>query len=291
MAARAGDDMSVRDDRLPPFAWLDLRALDLIREGAPSAQVASVRNIYAALTESASRALDPQQASFKTTRAALAHLAGVSTKTVDRSCAILGELGILSIEPRVDDDGRTLPSIYRLVRGDMKSPPLDAGRDTESPPITRPSSNGKKEEQPMAEIAHVRFNGKVVADRIVEQASKAVESWASATGQKLRTLDGRGKPTESLKRVMGSMLSFPEVVDLWPAMIEAALADPWWHDDAPGIGVVFGERVREGMIAKAQRPAIAAMAPNVHQIRANPITRPGRVDWGHVAETLEAQGL
>jgi hypothetical protein len=144
--------MSVRDDRLPPFAWLDLKALDRIREQCPSAQVASVRNIYAALTESASRALDPQQANFKTTRSALAHLAGVSTKTVDRACAILTELGILAIEPRVDDDGRTLPSVYRLVRGgDTESPRGDGRKDTESPPITRARDEKKKnEERPSA---------------------------------------------------------------------------------------------------------------------------------------------
>jgi hypothetical protein len=40
-----------------------------------------------------------------------------------------------------------------------------------------------------------------------------------------------------------------------------------------------------------ERPALAAAAGNVHRIGGNPVTRPGRVDWGAVAETLEAQGL
>lgn len=63
------------------------------------------------------------------------------------------------------------------------------------------------------------------------------------------------------------MLDFPEVVGLWPAMIDRALAAPWWSDDAPGVGVVFGPNVRERMIEQAKRPAMpAASAPNVHPI-------------------------
>jgi hypothetical protein len=262
--------MSVRDDRLPPFAWLALDALTTIRDKAPSAQVASTRNVYVALAEAASRALDGQQARFKTTRAELAHLAGVSTKTVDRCCAILAEIGLLSVDARVDDDGRTLPSVYRLSRGDIMSPPLVSGEDTESPPITHAGRNGKKTEAPTAQIAReaITYRGKRVPAAVADAATVAVTSWAQRTGQTLRPLTARGKPTESLTRVIGAMLDFPEVVELWPAMIDRALAAPWWSDDAPGVGVVFGPNVRERMIEQAKRPAIAASAAgNVHHIR------------------------
>jgi hypothetical protein len=212
--------MSVRDDRLPPFAWLALDALTTIRDKAPSAQVASTRNVYVALAEAASRALDGQQARFKTTRAELA--------------------------------------------------PLVSGEDTESPPITHAGRNGKKTEAPTAQIAReaITYRGKRVPAAVADAATVAVTSWAQRTGQTLRPLTARGKPTESLTRVIGAMLDFPEVVELWPAMIDRALAAPWWSDDAPGVGVVFGPNVRERMIEQAKRPAIAASAAgNVHHIR------------------------
>jgi hypothetical protein len=264
--------MSVRDDRLPPFAWLDLQALDRIRAEAPSAHVASVRNVYAALTESASRARDPQQQHFRTTRAQLAHIAGVSVKTIDRACAILIDIGILAVEARTDEDGRTLPSIYRLLRGgDTMSPPGATGEDTMSPPITRPRNIERTKEGPSDHTSGnpaVKFNGKRVPDEVAAQAMKAVETWASKTDQTLRGFTRTGKQTDSLTRVVGAMLDYPEVLELWPTMIDRALERPWWSEPDPGVGVVFGPTVVEKSINHARRPAGLMLATqNVRPFR------------------------
>jgi hypothetical protein len=253
--------MSVRDARSRPWLWLGLDALDIIR------------NVYMALAESATRAFDPDHASFKTTRAELAHLAGVSTKTVDRACAILAELGLLEMLPQSDIDGRTLPSLYRMGRGgDTKSPRGVVPEDTESPPITRTRDKGKNQEtEPTAQIARepaVKFRGRKAPPDVATASLAALDRWNERTGQTLKPFDGRGKTSSSLSVIVGTMLDYPEAVTLWPDMIDRALACPWWSDDAPGTGVVFGGKVRERMIQQAQRPAIAATSGgNVHAIR------------------------
>lgn len=189
-----GGRMSVRDDRLPPFAWVALDALDKIRAEVPGAHAASVRNVYTALAEAASRELDPSQAQFKTTRAQLAHLAGVSVKTVDRACATLAEIGLLVVEARQDGAGRTLPSIYRLRRageGDTVSPPLVTGEDTVSPPITRAGNTAKKKEPPTGDDARARADDwPPEAERVIGHAAlggvfSVLESLARENGAKV----------------------------------------------------------------------------------------------------------
>jgi len=263
------------DGRRAPFAWFDLSAMQRIREQCPPAQTASVRNVYAALVESASRAYDPKHDGFKTTRAELAHLAAVSTKTVDRACAELVTLGLLDVQPQADEAGRSLPSVYALKSdgGDTESPPSDAAADSESPPSTRTGSEGKKEETlPTAEIARgqirvvetVKFRGRPVKGDIVRAAMDACDDWGRRTNQTVRTFDGTGAATTSLTRVVGAMLKFPEVVELWPAMIGARLAKPWWTDGNPGVGVVFGPNVVEASIEMAQNPQAARQNGNGH---------------------------
>jgi hypothetical protein len=284
--------MSVRDDRLPPFAWLDLKALDRIREQCPSAQVASVRNVYAALTESASRALDPQQANFKTTRAALAHLAGVSTKTVDRACAILVEIGILAIEPRVDDDGRTLPSVYRLIReGDTESPRGSRRTDTESPPIARTRDEKKKNEERPSAGSRAKDASQTLPDdfpedltqhardvfrvlRSVAEQYNAKEVTPRAVGHAIMSAPGRRYVEEAHKMAAWCQSTSKPVRDV-VSRYQRWLGNADIYSGVESLGV-----------------PIAAKAGGLNGgSHLKLVNGRERVDWGAIGRELEAKGL
>jgi hypothetical protein len=150
---------------------------------------------------------------------------------------------------RDTDEGSSATRTQNKTKDEEHSPSYDGGdRATESAKV-------------------VRYSGRAVPPAVAVAAERAVAAWGDATGQRLRFLDARGKLTQSASRIVGAMLSYPEVVELWQPMIARALASPWWSDDRPGVGVVFGPNVVERSLAAAQAPAIAAMGPNVHAIR------------------------
>jgi DNA-binding Lrp family transcriptional regulator len=145
-------------------------------------------------------------------------------------------------------------------------------------PSKEPSTTVQKNER-----ARMRYRGRAVPAPVVEAAQAALVGFSEATGQRLRDFDGRGQPTESLKRIVGAMLSFPDVVEKWPAMVARSLADPWWTDDAPGVGVIFGPNVVERALAAVDRPAMPA---NVSPIRRRGNGRSTAADYQSLKGTM-----
>jgi hypothetical protein len=161
---------------------------------------------------------------------------------------------------------------YRLAMGGGDSPPVaptPAGGGKFAPegvaPVQpEPSKEPSKEPSGVARARatpSVRYRGKPVPRRVVDAALGALDEWAGCTAQTVRAFDGQGKPTDSLTRVIGAMLSFPEVVELYARMIDAATRRPWWEGSNPGVGVVFGPRVVERMIEQAKRGGEGGGAP------------------------------
>lgn len=155
-------------------------------------------------------------------------------------------------------------------------PPLSASQRSENRTAETPSLIDATVSEPSREGAReggeskptVRHGGRKVSAVVADASQAALAHWNERTGQALKPFNGRGKVSESLRVIVGAMLDYPEAVTLWPDMIDAALRSPWWTDDAPGPGVVFGGKVRERMVQQAQRPAIAAGAGgNVHRMR------------------------
>jgi hypothetical protein len=100
----------------------------------------------------------------------------------------------------------------------------------------------------------VRYGRDVVPTEVVSDAMAALEHFNAATGRACRPFTERGKPSESLKRILGAMLDYPQARGLAPAMIDAALRDPWWSGPA-STGVIFGPNVVERSIEQAERPS------------------------------------
>jgi hypothetical protein len=171
-----------------------------------------------------------------------------------------------------DGVGRNGTTCYRLTMsgGADRAPRAKDGTQRAQNPASRGEGSAPKPSKEPSGIvqrderARMRYRGRVVPEPVVEAAQAALAGFSDATGQRLRDFDGRGQPTESLKRIVGAMLSFPDVVEKWPAMVARSLADPWWTDDAPGVGVIFGPNVVERALAAADRPATTA---NVTPIR------------------------
>lgn len=202
----------------------------------------------------------------------IADEAGIgSIATIRKHLATLESEGIITREPRHVGSGRQTSSRIVLLyvaathsggsgyAGGSGGPapagagdPLQGERGTTLKPQNEATTEATTVAGPRV-VERVRYNGKEVRGEVVRAAIGAVETWAARTSQTVRTFDGQGKATDSLKRVVGAMLSFPEVVELAPAMIDAALSRPWWEGRAPGVGVVFGPRVVERMIEQAKR--------------------------------------
>lgn len=115
----------------------------------------------------------------------------------------------------------------------------------------------------------VMFGRQRVPAPLVQDAMRALEHFNELTGRECRPFTARGKPSESLKRIIGAMLDHPEARVLWRRMIEHTLADPWW-DGPPSTGVIFGPGVVEQSIARAHQrrvvPSSRHLTPTGHAI-------------------------
>lgn len=133
------------------------------------------------------------------------------------------------------------------VHADAGGSPRSEGGQ-ELPPVDSRPGNAS------ARPREVRFRNRAVPRRLVEAGVEALAYFAECTGQSLTPFDGTGAASASLKRVLGGMVAHPRAADIWREMIDACLADPWWRDERPGVGVVFGPNVIEQSIAKAGQP-------------------------------------
>ena len=124
----------------------------------------------------------------------------------------------------------------------------------------------------------VKRNGRKVPPMLIADAMRALEHFNAQTGRQCQPFTGRGKPSESLSRIIGAMLDYPAVRIEWRRMIDRCLAEPWW-DGPASTGCIFGPRVVEQSLAKAtslERPAVPLRG----------LTPSGRA----IAKLLAAQG-
>jgi len=91
----------------------------------------------------------------------------------------------------------------------------------------------------------VRYGKSAVPAAQLALAEQALAFFNQYSGSQLRARKGNGQPSESLKRIIGAVLAYPDVpLEGWRAAIEAALAEPWWQG-RPSVGCVFGPNVVE----------------------------------------------
>lgn len=103
----------------------------------------------------------------------------------------------------------------------------------------------------------VRHGRKVVPPLLVEDAMRALEHFNAQAGRRCEPFTAQGRPSESLSRIIGAMLAWPAVRVEWRRMIDRCLADPWW-DGPASTGCIFGPKVVEQSLAKAQAPTWAS---------------------------------
>lgn len=166
--------MSVRDDRLPPFAWLALEDLERIRRGLPAGRQAAARNALTSLAEAASRRRDPQRRDGDTLRD-LSTLSGVSERRLRDHLRDLESLGLVRIEAAVDEHNRPLPTTYILTGPDDSTgyPDETTGSDdstgypdTLAPnrPGLRAREKGKEEEPSLDSPSRARTAGQTTSE-------------------------------------------------------------------------------------------------------------------------------
>jgi hypothetical protein len=102
----------------------------------------------------------------------------------------------------------------------------------------------------------VKHGRKAVPPLLVEDAMRALEHFNAQTGRACQPFTAQGRPSESLSRIIGAMLDYPAVRIEWRRMIDRCLAEPWW-DGPASTGCIFGPKVVEQSLAKAQTPARA----------------------------------
>jgi DNA-binding transcriptional ArsR family regulator len=127
-----------------------------------------------------------------------------------------------------------------------------------------------------------------VPTETAEMAERLLATFNDATGSNLGGRKADGSPTGHLKQIVGAVMDREgEASEAdWHAAIRNTAANPpqWVEGRRLTLGHVFGARAADHALANTGAVAIGIAA-------GNPVTRPGRVDWGAVAETLEAQGL
>lgn len=152
--------MSVRDERLPPFAWIALEDLDRIAREVPTNRQAAARNALLGLAEAASRRREGTSRGQRgDTLRVLATLCGVSERRLRDTLQELARVGLVRIEQATDERGADLPTTYVLTgsdrssdRADISSDPPDAPSDRADRSLTkrptlRARGRGKEEEE------------------------------------------------------------------------------------------------------------------------------------------------
>lgn len=196
----------------------------------------------------------------------------IADRTVSKHLRSLADAGLIARrEQRRADGGRRgdeflllAPSVAEWpdgtpVQDRQGAPAAVAATPTQPDAGASPRPEGRQELPPgdsrpgnAPSRARVRFRNRDVPRRFVEAAEEALAYFGERTSQAIQPYDGTGAASTSLKRVVGAMVSYPVVADEWRQMVDACLADPWWRDDRPGVGVVFGPNVVEQSIEKGR---------------------------------------
>lgn len=95
--------------------------------------------------------------------------------------------------------------------------------------------------------------GRLAPASLVADAIAALAHYCEQTGQQVKPYTARGKPTDSLTRIMRAMDDYPEVRVVYRRMIDHTLASQWWGQDEPHVGVIFGPGAVQQSIQRAHR--------------------------------------
>lgn len=197
-----------------------------------------------------------------------------SVATVRKRLVELEKLGLVKREPRVGRNGRqTSNRIVLLAPADtVEGAPAGAGEALhvergEALPLERVTPLKLQKEalfpdgqsaqsaeitttQGKMTVIPMTYERRPVPLPVVVDAVSALDYWNCCTGQSYRPYDGTGAPTASLRVIVGAMLKFPEVRRSYQDMVTVALRRPWWKDDAPDTGVVFGPNVVQRVLQR-----------------------------------------
>lgn len=115
--------------------------------------------------------------------------------------------------------------------------------------VTPPDSHDPEVEGEVEEVPpNPRDRGKVMFDRKqvpkarLELAHLLLDAFNDKAGTAYKPFDGRDRPTEDFKRIIGALTSHEATYEQGVAAINVAFADPYWTGK-PGTGVVFGPNV------------------------------------------------
>jgi hypothetical protein len=106
----------------------------------------------------------------------------------------------------------------------------------------------------------VTHRGQPVPDSLVNDAASVLGYFNERTSSRLQPFTAQGQPSESLRRIIGAMVTYPEVRVMARRMIDRQLADPWWKG-RPTVGAIFGPAVVQQSIEAAQRARNGRPAP------------------------------
>jgi hypothetical protein len=109
------------------------------------------------------------------------------------------------------------------------------------PPDQLPNKQPKRA-APSKAPPKMSFRGKQATKGQAETVKNLIEAWNSETGQQ-RKLFNAGGMTGDAKKVLGAVMSHPEINEpQWMRTMQTLLANPWWNGP-PTLGVMFGPGV------------------------------------------------
>lgn len=112
-----------------------------------------------------------------------------------------------------------------------------------------------------AEVPSWSFNGKSVPAPLREMALNVLADFNERAGTRFGAFGARG-PSEHLKRITAAVLDHPDASrEDWRRVVDWTLSHPWWGDDTPSVGVVFGARVVDDNIERARRETVPNAPP------------------------------
>lgn len=96
----------------------------------------------------------------------------------------------------------------------------------------------------------LRYRGKIVEPRIARDACQLHADFCRLAGVSLQRFTHDGKASDSLKRIVGAVAANADVTyDRWAMVLQQVLANPWWGEGKPSVGVVFGPGIVEQNLA------------------------------------------
>lgn len=245
--------------RIAPFLWISSATFKRLTRDVPERKRANVGWVYTCLAGAASDRSDGTHEGFAASPTEVQAMTGLSRSTFRSAIHTLEELGLLYRQLKSDSRGMTIGVRYILLepgqRGVTKQPHGGLAADANANPTNAGERNGgiKKENPPTPqEREQLVREGKRVLSHRRSKSTKAqtedvvalFDGYNSEVGRRISMFTGTGKQHPDLTKVLGAVLEFPNVErTTWLRMMHTVLANPWWGDGPPSVGVVFGPGV------------------------------------------------